>query len=131
MIDHFGFRVRDLGAARRFYEAAMPAIGLAVIDNSPTSFLVGRSASAPLPFLWIGTQEPAFWRPGHSVSASPIHVGFQAPDEAAVRAFHAAALAGGGTDNGRPGPRGPAAMNYYAAYVLDPDGNNIEAGVRN
>jgi len=130
MIDHFGFRVRDLAASRRFYEAAMKAIGLEVIDNGGNSFLVGRSMEQPLPFIWIGTDEPAFWEAGHVVSSSPIHVGFKAPDEASVRAFHAAALAAGGTDNGKPGPRGPAEMKYFAAYVLDPDGNNIEAGVR-
>ena len=55
---------------------------------------------------------------------------FTAKDEAAVEAFYRAALAAGGTDNGAPGPRGPVEMKYYAAYVLDPDGNNIEAGVR-
>lgn len=61
---------------------------------------------------------------------SPINVAFSAPDREAVDAFHRAALAGGGRDNGAPGPRGPAAMKYYAAFVLDPDGNNIEAGKR-
>ena len=130
MLDHFGFRVRDLAAARRFYEAVAGAIGLAVIDNSPASFLVVRSAEQPIPFLWVGTDEPAFWTPAHHVSASPIHVAFAAPDRAAVDAFHRAALAAGGRDNGAPGPRGPAEMGYYGAFALDPDGNNIEAGYR-
>ncbi len=130
MLDHFGFRVADLAAARRFYDAAMNAIGLAVIDNSEASFLVVRSAGEPIPFLWIGTDQPSFWSTGHRTSASPIHVAFSAPDKATVDAFYKAALASGGTDNGAPGPRGPAEMNYYAAFVLDPDGNNIEAGFR-
>ena len=130
MLDHMGFRVGDLQAARRFYDAAMKATGLEGADNTETSFLIGRSRSEAAPFIWVGTDEPAFWRPGHVVSASPIHLAFQAPDEASVRAFHAAALAAGGTDNGEPGPRGPAEMKYYAAFVLDPDGNNIEAGIR-
>lgn len=130
LLDHMGFRVRDLVSARRFYEAAAQAVGLAVIDNSPTSFLVVRSAGEPIPFLWIGTDKPSFWAAGHQVSASPIHVAFRAPDHASVDAFHRAALAAGGTDNGAPGPRGPAEMGYYGAYVLDPDGNNIEAGYR-
>ena len=130
MIDHFGFRVRDLAAARRFYDAAVAALGLSVIDNGPTSFLVGRSAEQPIPFLWIGTDSPAFWTGADTVSASPVHVGFAAAGREAVDRFHRAALAAGGTDNGAPGPRGPEAMGYYGAYVLDPDGNNIEAGFR-
>jgi catechol 2,3-dioxygenase-like lactoylglutathione lyase family enzyme len=130
MLDHMGFRVRDLHAARRFYDAAMAALGLAVIDNSDTSFLVGRSAEQPIPFIWIGTSEPAFWSESHRTSSSPIHVAFQARDRAAVDAFWHAARAAGGTDNGAPGPRGRPDMHYYAAFVLDPDGNNIEAGCR-
>ncbi len=120
----------DLAKARRFYDAAMAPLGLAVIDNSETSFLVGKNAEAPIPFLWIGTDKPAFWSDGHETSASPFHVAFAADGEAMVKAFHQAALAAGGRDNGAPGPRGPAEMGYYGAYVLDPDGNNIEAGWR-
>lgn len=130
MFDHIGFRIRDLAAARRFYEAIASPLGLQVADNTETSFLIGRSAEEPMPFIWIGTDLPSFWNAGHIVSASPIHVAFVAPDQEAVDAFHRAALAAGGRDNGAPGPRGPAAMNDYAAYVLDPDGNNIEAGKR-
>ena len=130
MLDHMGFRVRDLAAARRFYEAAAGALDLSVIDNTPDSFLIGRSADEPIPFIWVGTDLPAFWGPVHETSASPIHLGFRARDRAAVDAFHRSALAAGGTDNGAPGPRGPPEMEYYGAYVLDPDGNNVEAGVR-
>jgi catechol 2,3-dioxygenase-like lactoylglutathione lyase family enzyme len=130
MFDHIGFRVRDLGAARRFYDAIAKALGLQTIDNTQESFLLVRSGDEPLPFVWIGTALPAFWTPAHVTSGSPIHIGFKAPDRATVDAFHRAALAAGGTDNGGPGPRGPAVMKYYAAFVLDPDGNNIEAGVR-
>ena len=130
MIDHLGFRVRDLAAARRFYEATMPALGLSVIDNTATSFLIGGRAQWPVPFVWIGTDKPTFWSDDHAVSASPIHLAFHAPSRDAVDAFHAAAMESGGEDNGEPGPRGPKEMNYYAAYVIDPDGNNIEAGYR-
>lgn len=130
MFDHIGFRVRDLKAARRFYEAVADALGLATADNTETSFVFGRSAEEPIPFIWIGTDKPAFWSDKHTVSASPIHVAFEAKDRASVDAFYKAALANGGTDNGAPGPRGPAEMKYYGAYVLDPDGNNIEAGFR-
>jgi catechol 2,3-dioxygenase-like lactoylglutathione lyase family enzyme len=130
MLDHLGFRVKDLGAARRFYENAVAALGLQVIDNTPTSFLVGRSAAQPIPFLWIGTDKPTFWRDGDTSSSSPIHVCFKASSREAVDAFYQAALANGGIDNGPPGRRRPDEMNYYGAYVLDPDGNNIEAGYR-
>jgi catechol 2,3-dioxygenase-like lactoylglutathione lyase family enzyme len=130
MIDHMGFRVRDLAKARRFYDACLPPLGLQAIDNTPTSFLIGRSLEEPLPFVWVGTTLPAFWNAAHATSVSPIHLGFTARNRAEVDAFHRAALAAGGADNGAPGPRGPAEMKYYAAFVLDPDGNNIEAGVR-
>ncbi len=130
MLDHMGFRVRDLAASRRFYDACAAAVGLATIDNSEESFLIGRSAEQPLPFIWVGTALPAFWTPAHATSAAPIHLAFAARDRAAVDAFYAAGLEAGGMGNGAPGPRGPEAMKYYAAFVLDPDGNNIEAGVR-
>jgi catechol 2,3-dioxygenase-like lactoylglutathione lyase family enzyme len=130
MIDHMGFRVRDLAASRHFYEACAGALGLQVIDNTADSFLIGRSQNEPLPFIWVGTTQPAFWTTGHTTAASPLHLGFTARSPAEVDAFHRAAIAAGGIDNGAPGPRGPSEMKYYAAYVLDPDGNNIEAGVR-
>lgn len=130
MFDHMGFRVRDLAVARRFYDACAAALELQTIDNTPESFLVVRSAEEPIPFIWVGTALPAFWTAAHETSASPIHVGFRARDRATVDAFYRAALAAGGSDNGAPGTRGPPEANYYGAYVLDPDGNNIEAGVR-
>jgi catechol 2,3-dioxygenase-like lactoylglutathione lyase family enzyme len=129
MIDHMGFRVRDLATARRFYDACLVPLGLQAVDNTEESFLIGRSREEPLPFIWVGTAEPSWWST-HSTSTGPIHLAFKATTRSAVDAFHGAALAAGGTDNGKPGPRGPAAMKYYAAFVLDPDGNNIEAGVR-
>lgn len=127
MLDHMGFRVRDLAASRRFYDACAAPLGLATIDNSDESFLIARSAQQPLPFVWVGTAMPAFWTPAHATSAAPIHVAFAARDRAAVIAFYAAALAAGGTDNGAPGPRPNYGPNYYAAFVYDPDGANIEA----
>jgi catechol 2,3-dioxygenase-like lactoylglutathione lyase family enzyme len=130
MFDHIGFRVRDLLASRHFYEAVAASVGLQVIDNSDTSFLVIRSTDERIPFVWIGTEEPKFWAHGHRVSNSPIHVAFSARSTADVDAFHKAALQAGGSNNGKPGPRGPEEAHYYGAYVLDPDGNNIEAGFR-
>ncbi len=105
-------------------------LGLQAVDNTKESFVIGRSRADPLPFIWVGTTEPAFWTSAHETSRSPIHLAFKATSREVVDAFHRAALAAGGTDNGAPGPRGPAEMKYYAAFVLDPDGNNVEAGVR-
>lgn len=130
MIDHFGFRVRDLARARSFYDAILQPLGLQAVDNTKESFVIGRSKAEPLPFIWVGITQPAFWTSAHETSRSPIHVAFKAPTREAVDAFHRAALTAGGTDNGAPGPRGPAELKYYAAFVLDPDGNNIEAGIR-
>ncbi len=130
MFDHIGFIVRDLAAARRFYDAVTKPIGYATADNGPDSFLVIRSAQDRIPFLYIGMGRPTFWTSVHAASQSPLHIGFAAKDKAAVDAFYAAGLAAGGRDNGAPGPRGPEQIKYYAAYLIDPDGNNIEAGVR-
>ncbi len=130
MIDHMGFRVRNLTASRRFYEAVAAALGLAVIDNGDEAFLLGRSETQPVPFIWIGTTLPAFWTSDHVVAAAPIHLSFTAPSPAAVDRFYDLAIEAGGLDNGAPGPRGPTEAGYYAAFVLDPDGNNIEAGSR-
>lgn len=126
MLDHFGFIVRDVASARRFYEAALAPLGLAVLEDHGEAFIMGRR-DQPVPFLYVGQGRPSFWAPQSQAGMSPFHYGFAARDRAAVDAFHAAGLAAGGRDNGAPGPRGGG---YYAAYLLDPDNNNIEAGVR-
>ncbi|WP_223252345.1 VOC family protein [Paracoccus mutanolyticus] len=77
--------------------------------------------------LGYGRTEPAFWIGTSQPAGGPVHVAFAAPDRATVADFHAAALAAGGRDNGRPGPRPEYHPGYYGAFVLDPDGNNIEA----
>jgi catechol 2,3-dioxygenase-like lactoylglutathione lyase family enzyme len=92
MIDHMGFRVRDLAAARRFYEACAAAIDLQVMDNTSESFLIVRSTEKYLPFIWVGTAQPAFWSAIHATSASPIHLGFKVRDRAAVDRFIAPRL---------------------------------------
>jgi catechol 2,3-dioxygenase-like lactoylglutathione lyase family enzyme len=129
MFDHTGIVVTDLAKARRFYDAIARPLGLATASNSPESFLFGRSAEEPIPYLWIGTIRPSYWVEGSRAGLNQAHIAFIAPDKAAVDAFHEAALAAGGRDNGLPGPR-EGAGDYYGAFVLDPDGNNIEACVR-
>lgn len=129
MLDHTGIVVSDLAAARRFYDAIAKPLGLATTDNGDQAFLFGRSAEEPIPYLWIGTLRPSYWAEGSRPGLNQMHVAFVAPSREAVDAFYKAALANGGRDNGAPGPR-QRAGDYYGAFVLDPDGNNIEACVR-
>jgi catechol 2,3-dioxygenase-like lactoylglutathione lyase family enzyme len=129
MLDHTGFVVTDLAKARAFYDAIAGALGLATHSNSLQSFLFGRSAEEPIPYLWIGTLRPSYWADGSRAGLNQTHIAFTASSKAMVDAFYRAALAAGGRDNGPPGPR-EGAGDYYGAFVLDPDGNNIEACVR-
>jgi catechol 2,3-dioxygenase-like lactoylglutathione lyase family enzyme len=122
MLDHIGLSVADFDRATTFYRAALKPLGLGVVMEV-TAEETGGDAHAGFgdegkPFFWIGT------------GAKPrggLHVAFAAPTRAAVDAFHAAALAAGGRDNGAPGLRPHYHPNYYGAFVFDPDGNNIEA----
>ena len=129
MFDHTGIVVTDLAKARRFYDAIAQALGLATADNGEDSFVFGRSAQEPIPYLWVGTLIPSYWVAGSRPGINQMHVAFSAPDEETVDAFYEAALAAGGRDNGPPGPR-EGVKGYYGAFVLDPDGNNIEACFR-
>ena len=129
MLDHTGIVVTDLAKARRFYDAIAAALGLQTIDNGEDAFLFGKSATEPIPYLWIGTTRPSYWQEGSHAGINQMHIAFQAHDKAMVHAFYEAALANGGADNGPPGPR-EGAGQYYGAFVLDPDGNNIEACCR-
>src|SRR5262245_56625913 len=124
MFDHTGIVVSDLAKARRFYDAIAVALGLSTASNGPESFLFGRSAREPIPYLWVGTLRPSYWVEGSRAGINQMHVAFVAASKDMVHAFHAAAIAAGGRDNGKPGPR-EGAIGYYGAFVLDPDGNNI------
>lgn len=113
MIDHIVIRVSDLAASKAFYEQALAPLGLAVLMEFPGTVGIGRNG------------KPGFWlREGAPGDA--VHVAFGA-DRATVDAFHAAALEAGATDNGGPGMREIYHPHYYGAFVLDPDGHNIEA----
>jgi catechol 2,3-dioxygenase-like lactoylglutathione lyase family enzyme len=114
MLDHFGIGVRDLAASRAFYEAALAPLGFGVVMERDDRVAIGPAAR---PIFWLVDREPT----------SAIHIAFQAPDREHVDAFHAAALAVGGHDNGHPGLRPDYHAHYYGAFVLDPDGNNAEA----
>jgi len=115
MIDHIGIQVRDLAKSIAFYEQALAPLGYVLIMKLEGQF-AGFGAGGK-PDFWIGVGAPA----------DRIHVGFRAKGRADVRAFYAAAMAAGGTDNGPPGVREMYHPDYYGAFVRDPDGYNIEA----
>ncbi len=123
MIDHMGIAVTDATVSRAFYEAALAPLGITIgITVSPDQTESGGTAIGfgvdDDNFFWIGDNE--------AVGAG-THVAFTAGSRAQVDAFYAAALAAGGRDNGAPGPRPMYGPNYYAAFVHDPDGINVEA----
>jgi catechol 2,3-dioxygenase-like lactoylglutathione lyase family enzyme len=128
MLDHTGFVVSDLSRARRFYDAIAKPLGLGSKDIHKEAFLLGRG-SGQVPYLWIGTLRPSYWASGSRPGINQVHVAFSAPSKHAVDEFYTAAIAAGGRDNGPPGPRNTGEQ-YYGAFVLDPDGNNIEAVYR-
>ncbi len=111
LLDHVHLNVVDLDESARFYSAVLDALGLPPGNRSAHAFQADELYISP---------------PGPGQRISHIHLAFQAKDEAMVQRFHAAAIAAGGTDNGAPGPRNYH-PGYYAAFVLDPDGNNVEA----
>jgi catechol 2,3-dioxygenase-like lactoylglutathione lyase family enzyme len=115
MIDHVTAKVSDVEQAKRFYEQTLAPLGYALRMEFPEA--AGFGAREGVPDFWIGANE----------ERGATHVAFSAPDRASVDAFHAAALAAGGTDNGAPGLRPHYHETYYAAFVHDTDGNNIEA----
>ena len=116
MLDHVSLGVSDFAASRRFYDQALAPLGLKALMGDDTTYCGYGGAR---PFFWIGTSEAA--------GTLRAHIAFTAADRATVEAFHRAALAAGGRDNGGPGLRPQYHADYYGAFVLDPDGNNIEA----
>jgi catechol 2,3-dioxygenase-like lactoylglutathione lyase family enzyme len=122
MIDHLGVTVTDYERSKRFFEAALKPLGYALLMEYPT----GQGDTKICGFGDATTQEPDFWLAPGKV-ASTNHVAFRAKSRADVEAFHRAALAAGGRDNGPPGLRTQYHPNYFGAFVFDPDGHNIEA----
>ena len=127
MFDHFGLRVRDMAESLPFYEACLAPVGIRVAQRQPEYDAVILSGDSEFPFIWMGSSQSSWMTDEHAPGQSPVHFAFPAPSREAVDEFHRQGLANGGTDNGAPGPRQPG---YYAAYLLDPDGNNVEAGFR-
>jgi catechol 2,3-dioxygenase-like lactoylglutathione lyase family enzyme len=116
MIDHVSVKTSDRQASRRFYERALAPLGYEVLREYHDGQVVGMGIGGK-PDFWFSAGE----------SSGPIHLAFSASDRATVDAFHAAALAAGGKDNGAPGLRIEYHAGYYGAFVFDPDGNNVEA----
>jgi catechol 2,3-dioxygenase-like lactoylglutathione lyase family enzyme len=122
MIDHTGVRVSDLEKSKAFYRAALAPLGYALLMEFPAAVTGGEDVAgfgvAPKPDFWLARGAP---------NKPSIHIAFRAASRAEVDAFYRAALAAGGRDNGSPGPRPHYHQNYYGAFVLDPDGHNVEA----
>ncbi len=125
MIAHIGLIVSDIERSKKFYAAALAPIGIQIIrEYGVTATRPAASAGfgePPRADLWLYQGDPG------KVTA---HVAFQVNQRALVDAFYAAAIAAGGRDNGKPGPRPQYSANYYGAFVLDPDGYNVEAVCR-
>jgi catechol 2,3-dioxygenase-like lactoylglutathione lyase family enzyme len=115
MIDHTGVSVSDVAKSKAFYAAALAPLGYEPLMSFEA--FVGFGVP-PKPDFWIGQGTP---------NLPPIHIAFRAESRAQVDAFYRAAMAGGGRDNGPPGLRPHYHANYYGAFVLDPDGHNVEA----
>jgi catechol 2,3-dioxygenase-like lactoylglutathione lyase family enzyme len=125
LIDHVGVRVSDLATSRRMYEAALAELGFAVLREGEFDghayVLFGRGTSDDFALHAVGTE------PGRDRVTTGAHIAFRAPDPVSVERWHSAAINNGGTDNGPPGVRPEYSGRYYAAFALDPDGNNVEA----
>ena len=115
MLDHIGIQVRSCAQSKAFYSELLAILGFVLVEETHGWCGFGPPGK---PQFWIHEGEPA---------AAPVHIAFVAKDRAVVDRFYEAAIAAGGKDNGPPGVRETYHPNYYGAFVLDPDGNNIEA----
>jgi len=118
MLNHISIGVRDIVRTKTFYDAALKPLGYSCLSESASSLGYGKENVA----LWISASDS----PVPADTASGLHFCFDAPTRKGVAAFHAGALGAGGKDNGAPGLRADYGANYYAAFVVDPDGYRIE-----
>jgi catechol 2,3-dioxygenase-like lactoylglutathione lyase family enzyme len=123
VIDHVGFPVADYTRSKDFYAQALAPLGYELVME-----IDGAQTESRAPAAGFGhAGKPDFWIGGEGGLEKPLHIAIAASDRASVDAFYAAALKAGGRDNGSPGRRPHYHANYYAAFILDPDGHNIEA----
>lgn len=123
MIDHIGFAVSDIARSTAFYEAALAPLGIGIVATLPPE----QTETGGTAVMFGGAEGPFFVIADNERPGEGNHVAFRAGTRDQVAAFHAAALAAGGRDNGEPGLREQYGPTYYAAFVHDPDGFNIEA----
>jgi catechol 2,3-dioxygenase-like lactoylglutathione lyase family enzyme len=125
VIDHVGIRVSDLSVSRRMYDAALAELGFGVLSEGEFEgdayVLFGRGERDDFALHTVGS------KPGRDRVTTGAHIAFRAGDADAVMRWHEAAIRNGGTDNGPPGLRPEYSGRYYAAFAIDPDGNNVEA----
>ena len=121
MIDHMGVRTANYAKARPFYDAAFAALGGGMRHHVP------MESTGGVHVMGFGRDMPSFWLREGVTASEAQHVAFTARNRSEVDSFYAAAMAAGGRDNGKPGLRPQYHKDYYGAFVLDPDGNNIEA----
>jgi catechol 2,3-dioxygenase-like lactoylglutathione lyase family enzyme len=126
MIDHTGISVRDIKKSKAFYTRALAPIGYTLLAEFPGS-VTGSSDVAGFGVA----PRPDFWIASGTSNLPPIHVAFRVENRLLVDEFHKAAMAAGGRDNGGPGVRAHYHPNYYGAFVLDPDGHNVEVVCHN
>jgi catechol 2,3-dioxygenase-like lactoylglutathione lyase family enzyme len=122
MIDHTGLSASDFDKSKAFYTKALSAIGYALLMEFPASVTGSTDVAG-----FGEPPKPDFWIYKGVANNPPVHVAFRVSSRAIVDAFYKAAMAAGGRDNGAPGVRPHYHEHYYGAFVLDPDGNNIEA----
>ncbi len=116
MYDHLGLKVGNLDTSVRFYTEALAPLGYVLCSRDESGAGFGPKDA---PALWLYAHKPA--------AGASVHIAFRAPDHAAIQKFHAAGLKAGGRDNGAAGPRSDYSPTYFAAFLIDPDGNNVEA----
>ena len=125
-LDHIGINVTDYARSKVFYEKALAPLGITLVMEYGKAAGFGRGGK---PDFWVGEGATSFQKPEQLVDITPVHVCFAAKTRADVDAFHAAAIAAGGRDNGKPGLRPEYHANYYGAFVIDSDGHNVEAAI--
>ena len=126
ILDHIVVNVTDLARSKAFYEKALAPLGVSVVAEYASGCGFGRDKNDE---FWISARVASYQKKEQLEPITPMHVCFAARSRTEVDAFYEAAMAAGGRDNGRPGVRKEYHPNYYGAFVLDPDGHNVEAVV--